>query len=244
MGTSYRQRIYDHYVESRIDGVAPRTIDGLKLRAPYIRKLIGRHFPADRRAAILDLGCGHGAMLYFAREAGYGNVRGVDGSAEQVAAARRLGIDGVEAGDVMTTLNRTKDASQDCILMFDVIEHFNKDELIILIDEVRRVLVPGGRWVIHAPNAESPFGARILFGDFTHELAFTRVSIAQILYSSGFSQVSSYEDEPVPHGAKSAVRWLLWKMLRSILRFCLAVETGDLGRGAVFSQNLLTVAIK
>ncbi|PIP43376.1 MAG: methyltransferase, partial [Deltaproteobacteria bacterium CG23_combo_of_CG06-09_8_20_14_all_60_8] len=57
-----------------------------------------QHFPVDKGVAILDLGCGHGALIHVARELGYRNLRGVDGSPEQVAAARRLGIEGVEAG--------------------------------------------------------------------------------------------------------------------------------------------------
>ena len=112
-----------------------------------------------------------------------------------------------------------------------------------LVDEVCRVLRPGGRWIIHTPNAESPFGMRVRYGDLTHELAFTRTSLAQLL-SSGFSQVSCYEDQPVPHGLKSAVRWALWKVFRTLLRLYVAAETGDSGRDAVFSQNLLCVAFK
>ncbi|OPX35236.1 MAG: hypothetical protein B1H11_09415 [Desulfobacteraceae bacterium 4484_190.1] len=102
----------------------------------------------------------------------------------------------------------------------------------------------GGRWIIHTPNAESPFGNRILFGDFTHELAFTRTSLAQILLASGFSRVGCYEDQPVLHGIKSAVRWILWRCIRGVLRLYLAVETGNTGRDAIFSQNFLAVGFK
>jgi SAM-dependent methyltransferase len=175
---------------------------------------------------------------------GYRNLRGVDGSAEQVAAARRLSIDGVEEGDVMETLVALPEGSLDCVIAFDLIEHFTKDELIALVDEVCRVLKPGGRWIIHTPNAESPLGNRMLFWDFTHELAFTRTSLAQLLLSSGFSAASCFEDQPVPHGLKSASRWLLWRFFRSLLRLYLAVETGDTGRHAIFSQNFLAMAIK
>lgn len=244
MHDTYRSRIYSSYVNARAARLAPDSIDSLAPRAPYLQRLIHRHFPTDRRAAILDLGCGYGAIMYFARQAGYANMRGVDGSTEQVAAAKRLGIQGVEEGDLLQALAGMEDASQDCIVAFDVIEHFTRDELIGLVDEVRRVLKPGGRWIIHAPNGESPFGGRMRFWDLTHELAFTRTSIAQLLYSSGFPDVQCYEDEPVPHGLKSGVRWVLWKLIRGGLRAYLAIETGDTGRDAIFSQNFLTVAVK
>ena len=119
-----------------------------------------------------------------------------------------------------------------------------KDELLIFVDQTRRVLRAGGKWIIHAPNGESPFCGRIRYGDFTHEQAFTRTSIIQLMKSSGFSQVACYEDTPIPHGLKSAVRWFLWKCIRGILRIFLAVETGAGEQECIFTQNFLTVAIK
>jgi SAM-dependent methyltransferase len=240
----YRTRVYNAYVTGRQKALAPDSLAGLKPRLPMLQKLVRQHFPPDLNAVILELGCGHGALIHVARQMGYRNLQGVDGSPEQVAAARRLGIDGVEQGDVMETLSRQPDGSLDCVVAFDLIEHFTKNELIELVDKVCRVLKSDGRWIIHTPNAESPFGNRMIFGDFTHELVFTCTSMAQVLLSSGFSRVSCYEDEPIPHGIKSAVRWVLWKCIRGFWRFYLAVETGDIGRDAVFSQNFLAVAVK
>lgn len=240
----YRTRVYDDYVTGRKNSLAPSTLEGLKPRLPFLQKLIRLHFPPDFKAYILDIGCGHGALIYVARQMGYRNLHGVDGSPEQVAAARRLGINGVAQGDVLEALSRQPDGTLDCVVSFDLIEHFTKDELIVLVDEVWRVLKTGGRWIIHTPNAESPFGNRMLFLDFTHELAFTRISIFQLLFSSGFSRVDCYEDQPAVHGVKSAIRWVLWKIFRGFLRLYLAAETGDASREAIFSQNLLAIAFK
>lgn len=240
----FRNRIYKNYNKARVSSLAPDSIKGLEPRAPYLNRIINRHFPNDKNASILDLGCGYGAVLFFAHEAGYTNIRGVDGSTEQVEAARILGIEGVQEGDLIQTLASLSDSSQGCIITFDVIEHFSREELIPLVDEVNRVLKPYGRWIIHTPNGESPFSGRMRYGDLTHELAFTRTSIAQLLLSSGFREVQSFEDEPIPHGVKSAGRWLLWKMIRGNLRLYLAAETGDSGKDAIFSQNFLTVAEK
>jgi SAM-dependent methyltransferase len=244
MTADYRIRIYQHYVHARQQSLAPDTLEGLTPRVPFLNRIIREHFPRDRLAAIVDLGCGHGALVQLARQAGYRNIRGVDGSPEQVAEAKRLGIDEVIYGDLMDTLRSLGDASRDCIIAFDTIEHFTKAELIPYIDQVYRVLRSGGKWIIHTANGESPFAGRTRYGDFTHELAFTRTSIAQLLLTSGFSEVVSYEDVPVPHGMKSAVRWALWRLIRSLLRLYIAAETGDTGRDCIFSQNFLTVAVK
>lgn len=241
---NYRARIYSHYVQAREQALAPQTLAGLAPRSYSLRWLIRHHFPADKNAAVLDLGCGHGALLHFARLSGYANLRGVDGSPQQVAAARSLGIEGVEEGDLYDALADQADASLDVVIAFDVIEHFTRDELLPFVDEVRRVLKPEGRWIIHVPNGESLFGGRMRYWDLTHELAFTRTSVAQLLLASGFAEVRCFEDQPVVHGAKSALRWVLWKGFRGLLRLYLAAETGDAGRGHIFSQNLLAVARK
>lgn len=241
---TYRSRIYRHYVASRDRPLAPATLAGLRPREPFLRRLVQRHFPADQDAAVLDLGCGHGALIHVAGELGYRNVRGVDGSPEQVAAARRLGIQRVEEADLRHVLEAQADASLDVVVAFDVMEHFTRDELLPFVDQVCRVLKPGGSWIIHVPNGESPFFGAIRYGDLTHELAFTRTSLSQLLLSSGFSGLRCFEDTPVVHGAKSVVRWVLWKGFRGLLRLYIAAETGDAGNAQVFSQNLLAVAMK
>ncbi len=238
----FRERIYGAYVTHRNEPLAPESISGLEPRMPYLGWLVRTCMPADRNIAILDIGCGHGAFLYALRQAGYDNVRGVDGSGEQVQAAARLGIHGVVQGDLMQALRECADGSLDVVIAFDVIEHFTKAELIPLVDQMLRVLKPGGRCVIHAPNGESPFGNRVRFGDYTHEQAFTRTSMTQLLVASGFARVETFEDRPIPHGITSAVRAALWRLIRVVLLCYIAIETGSIDRRAVFSQSLLAVA--
>lgn len=239
----YRERIYQHYVTA-MEKNCTISRDSLRSREPYLRHVIRDYFPHDKEANILDLGCGHGALLYYCHLEGYSRVVGVDRSPQQVAKAAELGIQGVQQGDLLSTLHVLPDASRDVVIAFDVIEHFSKEELLPLIDEVRRVLRPGGRWIIHVPNGESPFQGRIRYGDFTHENIFTRNSLAQILLASGFTDVRSFEDKPVVHGLKSFVRRVLWAGIRASLLVYLAAETGAFDRGTILTQNFLAVAIR
>lgn len=241
---TYRTRIYKNYVQARVQALAPHARTGLKPRAAYLHRLVREHFPPERQSKVLDLGCGHGALLHFARKAGYTNLRGVDGSPQQVAAARALGIAGVDQGDLRDVLATQSNESLDVVVAFDVIEHFSRDELLPLVDAVHRVLKPGGRWILHVPNGESPFFGAVRYGDLTHELAFTRTSLNQLLLSSGFCEVRCFEDVPVVHGAKSALRWVLWKAFRSLLRLYVTAETGEVSSDHIFSRNLLAVARK
>ena len=193
---------------------------------------------------ILDLGCGYGSLIYHARQAGYVNVVGVDRSPQQLVEAQRLGIEGIVEGDILEYLDSVADASQDVVISFDVIEHFTRDELLPFVDEVRRVLKEDGRWIIHTPNGESPMSNRIRYGDLTHEQAFTRTSLGQLLLSSGFRSLECFEDTPVIHGVASSLRFVAWKVIRGMLRFYLAAETGNSGGSAIFTQNLLAVAVR
>jgi SAM-dependent methyltransferase len=240
----YRSRIYEYYVHSRLESLAPPDTESVRREGVFLQRLVRRHFPPNRDARILDLGCGYGSLLYHARQAGYVNAVGVDRSPQQVAEAKRLGITGVTEGDILEYLRSTASGSQDVILTFDVIEHFTRDELLPLVDEVHRVTKEGGRWIIHTPNGESPFSNRIRYGDLTHEQAFTRTSLGQLLLSTGFRSVECYEDAPVIHGVPSAVRFAAWKAIRTMLRLYLAAETGNSGRSAIFTQNLLAVAVR
>jgi len=237
-----RTRLYSRYVTGRTYAFTPSTAADLEPRGHQLRRIIRRHFPEDRSARILDLGCGHGALLHFCAELGYRDAIGIDGSPEQVDAAHRLGLRNVTHGDVLRTLAEEAAGRFDVVVTFDVLEHFDKSTLLNVVDGVHRILKPGGRWIIHAPNAEGPLGARMRYWDLTHELAFTSESIILLLRSSGFERISVFEDEPVPHGLASAGRWMLWKVFRNLLRLYLIAESGY--GNAVFTQNLFAVAYK
>lgn len=239
-----RERLYGAYLRAGAASGHFFSVQDLERRRPTLASLVSRHFPAQRQAQVLDIGCGHGALLHFAREQGYQNVAGVDVSPQQVALARQLGIQGVAEGDLLASLRSRPAASLDVVVAVDVIEHFTKDELLDLVDAVAYVLKPGGRWLIQAPNGESPFCGAIRFGDMTHEQAFTRSSLDQLLRASGFSSVRCFETAPVPSGLKGLVRLMAWMCIRAVLRLWSLAETGDTGRDAVFTRNLLAVAVR
>ncbi len=240
----YRGRIYDHYVTAWNAASVPESLVDLESRGPTFQFVIKKLFPKNKSAYILDLGCGHGAFLYFAKKAGYTNCVGVDVSGQQVSLAARLGIKNITQGDLMGFLCNAAPASLDVVIAFDVIEHFTKEELIDLVDAVYRVLKPDGRWVIHAPNGNSPFVGSIRYGDFTHEQAFTPSSIEQILVSSGFSRAIFAECSPRVHGVKSFFRYFLWRLGRSLLNLINLAETGVAGRDLIWTRNFYTTAFK
>jgi SAM-dependent methyltransferase len=243
MKQPWQDRLYAVYISSGQTGDSNAEPDRhFAPRQPYIQRLIRDHIPHDRNIRILDLGCGHGAFLYFLQKAGYQDIHGVDVSPEQVALAHRFGIPTVEQQEIGLYLTTVGDETVDVVLLMDVLEHLTRQELFDLLDEVLRIVRPGGKCIVHVPNAAGLYGMNIRYGDLTHEMAFTPRSTQQAFSTVGFRHVQCFEDQPVIHGVTSALRWLLWKLGTIPSRILLAAETG--GTSFVLSQNMLVTALK
>jgi SAM-dependent methyltransferase len=206
---------------------------------PHYEHIIRRHLPDDRSIRIVDLACGHGALVFCLKALGYARVEGIDVSPEQVALAHRRGLHEVRSGDMMDFL-RDKGDLYDVIFLMDILEHLDKQAVMDLLEQARRALAERGRLIVHVPNAEGVFGMRIRYGDFTHQTCFTPQSIRQVLMACGFGGVAVYEERPLVHGIKSLIRRVLWSSLVFRDRLLLLAETGT--RGHILSQNMLVVA--
>ncbi len=239
----WQKRLYDAYVSSGQAGArALAAGPAFASRRAYLTHLIAKHFPADRTARILDIGCGHGALLYFLSLAGYRNIAGVDTSPEQVETALKLGISNVVNAPAMEYVASQADESVDVVVLFDVLEHLEKQDLFDLLDQVYRILRPGALCLVHVPNGEGIFAMRVLFGDLTHRQAFTQTSLQQLLSTVGFVQIQSFEDRPVVHGITSLIRRILWEAGTVPFRLLLAAESGSMN--ANLSQNMVGRAVK
>jgi 2-polyprenyl-3-methyl-5-hydroxy-6-metoxy-1,4-benzoquinol methylase len=241
---AYRERLYQHYRDLGGPPDVEQARRELASRAPYLRGLARLVMSEPRSARVLDVGCGYGAFLLALREAGFASVEGIDASAQQVELAKRLGLDCVRQDDALDALRGAPDGSWDVIAALDLLEHLTKDEALAFVDEAHRVLSPGGRLLLHVPNGEAIFAGAVYFGDLTHEIAFTRRSLRQLLGAAGFTRLSVFEDAPVVHGLSSALRYVLWRVVRSAFRVIYVAETGDTSRDLVLSQNLLAIADK
>ena len=102
--------------------------------------------------AVLDVGCGTGAMLHRARSAGHtGRLAGVDPDRAALAIARqRQDIDWVEAPAASMTWDHEFDLA---VMMSHAFQCFiNDDELRTSLAAIRNALVDGGRFVFETRN--------------------------------------------------------------------------------------------
>lgn len=102
-----------------------------------------------RRGKVVDVGCGRGELLWAAREAGW-EFEGVDPSAEHLDWGRKhLGIEGR-----VGTLAEVKFPAEhfDAVILSSVLEHLY--DPLTTLQEVWRVLKPGGIFYFDAPNED------------------------------------------------------------------------------------------
>lgn len=222
---SHLDRIYASYADARPHHPPPASADDLiRGKEVVFRKVFRPLLPAQKDASILDLGCGYGELLYFLQREGYTNTRGIDLDAQQVAVGSSLGVRNMEYGDSRNLLAEA-DHAFDFVSAIDVLEHIPKSQVLDFLDLIHRALRPGGTFLCQVPNLAA-FYTPLFYMDFSHETPFTPSSLKQALQISGFANVRVSPMGPVVHGAKSALRYLLWKGITAGLRFIQTVEGG------------------
>jgi len=207
-----------------------------KYRYQYLPIL--KQFSKDVR--ILELGCGRGIFLEFLINNGYKNVSGIDVSKEQIDIAKAQNLNAEEVG-VLEYL-KSNNEKFDLIFAIDLIEHFNKDELIPLFEGIYSKLRNGGAFVFHTPNGLGINANRIIYGDLTHLTIFTPNSAIQILKLVGFNEIKFFESEPYPKNVNGTLRLLLWKIVKLFLNVIRLIETG--GTEKILTQNFIGFARK
>ncbi|HET7034544.1 MAG TPA: class I SAM-dependent methyltransferase [Thermomicrobiaceae bacterium] len=136
---------------------------------------------------VLDLGCAAGDLLQLLRELGNHGVLGIEPSTEAAARARARGLE-VVTGTLQDA--RLPGGSLDAALLSHVIEHLPAPG--DTLDELARVLRPGGALVLWLPNADSLaarlLGARWIGYDAPRHLyAFTPRTLGCLLARHGFT---------------------------------------------------------
>lgn len=243
----YRNRFYTNYLTSHVAFDEKITLESFAIVAKSFQNHIAQYIPKDTNASILDVACGPGHLLHFLQKQGYHNSRGIDLGIEQLNTAVKMGVQNVEQADLFKFL-KTHMEQFDVILAFHIIEHLTKPEALQAVDLIFGALKAEGKVLVATPNTFSFAGLYATFGDFTHELAFTPKSLAQLLRICGFSNVNVSGLGPVAYDLRSAVRTTLWKILKAFYKVCFTIERGT-GRSIwqdrpIFEKAILAVGHK
>ncbi len=161
--------------------------------------------PPLARGRLLDIGCGTGEFLMHCKKKGF-EVFGIDIAARNIEETKkRYGINSLYQGtikDFVATNNQTK---FDIITFFEIVEHLA--DPIDFINDVKKVLKPGGYIVITVPNAarfgglkekeENPPNHLFQWRKnplrlFLHQEGFTAVTVEEQKISYEFFLVRGY----------------------------------------------------
>lgn len=235
---THREAIYERYTETTYAARNDLSPEGLAASANFYRSHFGPLLPDDRRAKILEVGCGSGALLLAMRDLGYGNLSAIDIAPGQVEFCRSMGFEDIQQADVLKFFD-DRIEYWDAIVLADVLEHLEKDEVFQVLGEIREHLNPDGIVILRVPNMSNPLNIRTRYVDFTHEVGFSKETLEQVLRVAGFD-VLTIKGEFSPH-RRLAARLLfdrfLWWAFRMFCRHTLYLHQ-DVIRG----KNLLASA--
>ena len=161
--------------------------DEIKQRFTFYLPLV-ESLGANAERPIVDLGCGRGEWLELLREAGF-SALGIDTNRVFLNRCRKLGLD-VRESDGLAYLRGLADDSVSAVTGFHIIEHLRIDVLIRLLDEIVRVLQPGGAVIFETPNPENVLvGSNYFYFDPTHRNPMPSLLMKLLLESRGFHRI-------------------------------------------------------
>lgn len=121
----------------------------LTVYVPLLAPIMARYPDAQ----VVDLGSGRGEWLELMQENGWPG-KGIDTNESMAQACNENGLY-VEVNDALTALRKTESNSLAAVTGFHIAEHILFDSLVALIQEVHRVLLPGGVLILETPNPEN-----------------------------------------------------------------------------------------
>ncbi len=147
-------------------------------RVQILLQYLEHRLGGRRRVALLDIGCGTGALLEALAER-Y-RVTGLEPSAQAVAFCRERGLAAVQQG---TPESFTPEGLFDVVTMFDVLEHIEDDRETLA--RVRGFVKPGGHLLLTVP------AYRFLWSPHDdivhHKRRYTLRSLQTVVAQAGFT---------------------------------------------------------
>lgn len=158
-------------------------------------------------ARILEVGCGNGFMLKALLDRGYGNLYGVEPSADAVAKADEKIRDKITVGFLKDGVY--KNGTFDFIFFFQTLDHIYDPVQFLRI--CYDLLVPGGFILALNHDVES-LSARVLgerspIIDIEHTHLYSKKTIRKLFSKCGFSPIEVYSPRNI-----ISLKYLLWLM--------------------------------
>lgn len=197
-GSSFAQLAEDEE-EHMLDGLYAAFEDQFRGERDEIRQRLQVYIPILKNAQIsgdvLDVGCGRGEFLELLNGEGI-KCRGLDHNRIFVEECSRAGLDVVEA-DALIYLRSLPSDSLNAVASLHLVEHLQFEILIKLLDEIVRVLRPGGLLILETPNPQNfMVGSCNFYADPTHRHPIPSDTLQFLVESRGLHDVNVVKLRP------------------------------------------------
>jgi 2-polyprenyl-3-methyl-5-hydroxy-6-metoxy-1,4-benzoquinol methylase len=226
MSRSYREALFESYNSTH---VAHLDVDD-QSKLEYFREHATLNYlplleNSDREnSLILEIACNKGYLLAALDSFQFKHLKGIDLSPVDVDKAQHLvpaaNVSCVDAFEYLDKHAREFDV----VIMKAALEHVEKDRVIPLLEKIAKSLKPGGLVIIDVPNMDWILGQHERYMDFTHEVGFTRESLAQVMRQV-FAEVKVEKARP-------AMLRSMEKVARRFVIFWLQIVLRIIGEGA------------
>jgi len=144
--------------------------------------------------SVLEIGCGTGLFLKFIEKRGIRNFIGIESDKKVLEYMPDDLKDKIKIIDIFDYLGGLSNGEIfDRVVLIDVLEHFNPQEGVDLLELIKPVLSRNGVVIARVPNVSSPWGTKYQYGDLTHKAAYAPGSLKQVGLMAGF------DCEVLPH---------------------------------------------
>ncbi len=195
----------------------------------FQRSLLAYHAAAERITGdVLEIGTGAG----YGIEVVAPKARKFVTLDKHTPAAELISRPDVEFHQAVVPPLEFPDASFDCVISFQVIEHIRNDRK--FVREIHRVLRPGGRFIVTTPNApmsltRNPWHVREYTADELRELLGSCFASVEALGVFGNEQVSAYYEKN-RRGVERITRFDLLDLQHRLPRWMLQIPYDLLNR--------------
>lgn len=158
----------------------------------YVRKRVN-----FKGKDILDFGCGPGYLLQYLSSLGINKMTGLDFSKESVDRLNdKFKGNKKFAGAVCVNSlpSSLDDASMDIVIAVEVVEHLSDSQLRKTLNEIHRLLKPGGHIIVTTPNNEDLEASKTIcpecgcvFHRWQHIRSWNAVSLRELMEQYGFA---------------------------------------------------------
>jgi len=177
----------------------------------------GPLLPADRQAAILDIGCGQGDLAHYLRQHGYKNITAIDSDDSAIAALQN--IDGINASrvEIASELPARLSGPWDLIIARQMIYYLDRHNAPSFVRSIADSLGPNGRVIIEIFNGSLLSSRFTELKDPAILTAYTELGLKRLLERNGLKVERLFGAQSGGSRLYRLLQWLWFRLYRLIL---------------------------